>query len=261
MKSWATLFHIRPRKIHGLQAAALLSELGSLSKDEGNGKGNARKQWSDWLNEEKQLYCTCGTYFSSVGFFDVSAKRQSEISNFSINDVKRQRQRHKLRIWLVEWGKTSVPYVWHALVNKSVSSSVKQPGDLASTTGTATTTPQIENLIGWRKNKRAIRAARTYEEVRAIVCKRITWNYHTTFFMTTWAFNWKCLILRIWFNSAHTNPVVGFFANNVKCEQDETIAKLSQLRKYLFSCRCCHCWVQTFFFFFFLFFLCFVSKR
>ena len=44
-------FNIRPRKIHGLQAAALLS--GSLTKDEGNGKGNARKQWSDWLNEEK----------------------------------------------------------------------------------------------------------------------------------------------------------------------------------------------------------------
>ena len=28
--------------------------------------------------------------------------------------------------------------------------------------------------------------------------------------------------------------MVGFFANNVKCEQDETIAKLSQLRKHLF---------------------------
>ena len=28
---------------------------GSLSKDDGNGNGNseARKQWSDWLNEEK----------------------------------------------------------------------------------------------------------------------------------------------------------------------------------------------------------------
>ena len=26
--------------------------LGSLSKDDGNGKDNARKQWSDWLNEE-----------------------------------------------------------------------------------------------------------------------------------------------------------------------------------------------------------------
>ena len=23
-----------------------------LSKDDGNGKDNARKQWSDWLNEE-----------------------------------------------------------------------------------------------------------------------------------------------------------------------------------------------------------------
>ena len=29
-----------------------LQALGSLSKDDGNGKDNARKQWSDWLNEE-----------------------------------------------------------------------------------------------------------------------------------------------------------------------------------------------------------------
>ena len=65
-------------------------------------------------------------------------------------------------------------HVRHALVTKSVSSFAKQLGDLASTKGTATTTPQIENLIGWRKNKRAIRAIRTYEEVRAIVCKTIT---------------------------------------------------------------------------------------
>ena len=215
---------------------------------------------------KNKSYCTCGTCFSSVGFFDVSAKRQSEISNFSINDVKRQRQRHKLRIWLVEWGKTSVLYVWHALVNKSVSSSVKQPGDLASTTGTATTTPQIENLIGWRKNKRAIRAARTYEEVRAIVCKRITWKLPHYLFMTTWAFNRKCLILRIWFNSAHTNPVVGFFANNVKCEQDETIAKIVTIAQvFIFkqrpSCRCCHCWVQTCFFFFFFFYVSWASAK
>ena len=45
-------------------------------------------------------------------------------------------------------------------------------------TGTATTTPQIKNLIGrTSENKRAARAARTYEQVRAILCKRTTWNY------------------------------------------------------------------------------------
>ena len=27
--------------------------IGSLSKDDGNGNDDARKQWSDWLNEEK----------------------------------------------------------------------------------------------------------------------------------------------------------------------------------------------------------------
>ena len=65
-------------------------------------------------------------------------------------------------------------HVRHTLVNKSVSSYAKQLGDLASTTGTLTTTPLIENLIGQRKNERAIRAARTFEEVRATFCKTIT---------------------------------------------------------------------------------------
>ena len=51
-------------------------------------------------------------------------------------------------------------------------------GALASTTGTATTTPQIKNLIGRAsKNKRAVRAARTYEQVRAILCKTTTSNH------------------------------------------------------------------------------------
>ena len=45
-------------------------------------------------------------------------------------------------------------------------------------TGTATITPQIKNLIGRAsENKRAARAARTYEQVRAILCNTTTWNY------------------------------------------------------------------------------------
>ena len=45
-------------------------------------------------------------------------------------------------------------------------------------TGTATITPQIKNLIGRASgNKRAARAARTYEQVRAILCNTTTWNY------------------------------------------------------------------------------------
>ena len=44
---------------------------------------------------------------------------------------------------------------------------------------TAMTTPQIKNLIGRvRKHKRAARAARTYEQVRAILGKTTTRNYH-----------------------------------------------------------------------------------
>ena len=42
-------------------------------------------------------------------------------------------------------------------------------------TGTATTTPQIKNLIGRAsENKRAARAAHTYEQVRAILYKTTT---------------------------------------------------------------------------------------
>ena len=37
---------------------------------------------------------------------------------------------------------------------------------------TATRTPQIKNLVGRvKKNKRAARAAHTYEQVRAVICK------------------------------------------------------------------------------------------
>ena len=40
---------------------------------------------------------------------------------------------------------------------------------------TSTEKPQIKNLIGRvRKNKRAARAARTYEQVRAALCKTTT---------------------------------------------------------------------------------------
>ena len=38
----------------------------SLSKDDGNGNDDARKQWSDWLNEETLSCCTCGTRFSTI---------------------------------------------------------------------------------------------------------------------------------------------------------------------------------------------------
>ena len=72
--------------------------------------------------------------------------------------------------------------------------------------GTATTTPQIKNLIGpASENKRAARAARTYEQVRAIL------------------FDDNLRIKPQIFNVAHTNPLVAYFANNIECEQDGTI--------------------------------------
>ena len=42
----------------------------------------------------------------------------------------RQRQRHKLRIWLVERVKISVLHVRHALMNKSAPSSAKQQREI-----------------------------------------------------------------------------------------------------------------------------------
>ena len=56
-----------------------------------------------------------------------------------------------------------------------VQNKFKKQGALASMTGTATTTPQVRNLIGRpSENKRAARAARTYEQVRAVLCKTTT---------------------------------------------------------------------------------------
>ena len=42
-------------------------------------------------------------------------------------------------------------------------------------TGTSTTALQVKNLIGRASENK--RAARTYEQVRAILCKTTTWNY------------------------------------------------------------------------------------
>ena len=44
-------------------------KLGSLSKDDGNGKDNARKQWSDWLNEENNRAARAARTLAE--FFDV----------------------------------------------------------------------------------------------------------------------------------------------------------------------------------------------
>ena len=38
---------------HVLIGRNSLALMGSLSKDDGNGNDEARKQWSDWLNMEK----------------------------------------------------------------------------------------------------------------------------------------------------------------------------------------------------------------
>ena len=62
----------------------------------------------------------------------------------------------------------------------------------------ATTTPQIKNLIGRvSENKRAACAARTYEQVRAILCKTTMWNYLIYSFDDNLSINHKSLILCI----------------------------------------------------------------
>ena len=46
-----------------------------------------------------------------------------------------------------------------------------------------------------------------------------------TVLMNTSAYNRSSLVLFIYFDSAQTNPVAGFFVDIVKCEQDGIIAK------------------------------------
>ena len=100
-------------------------------------------------------------------------------TSFKHQRQERQRQRHKLRIWLVECGQTIVLHVRHAVMNKSVSSSAKQQREFTT----------------------------------------------FTVLMSTWAYNRKSLVLCIYFDSAQTNPVAGFFVNIVKCEHDGIIGK------------------------------------
>ena len=74
----------------------------------------------------------------------------------------------------------TAPLNWETFASPAMTVSATMFASLArpfaSTTATATTTPQIfKNLIGRvRKNKRAARAARTYEKVRAVLCKTTT---------------------------------------------------------------------------------------
>ena len=46
-----------------------------------------------------------------------------------------------------------------------------------------------------------------------------------TVLMNTWAYKRSSLVLCIYFDSAQTNSVAGFFVNVVNCEQDGIIAK------------------------------------
>ena len=56
--SWAEMEKSRPRREP--------IRLGNLSFDDGNINDNATNQWFDWLNEEKQSCCTCGTLFGAM---------------------------------------------------------------------------------------------------------------------------------------------------------------------------------------------------
>ena len=59
----------------GLAAISVpFKSLGSLSNDGGNGNGNVRKQLSDWLDEEKESCCTCGTARTLAHSFAVVCK-------------------------------------------------------------------------------------------------------------------------------------------------------------------------------------------
>ena len=64
------------------------------------------------------------------------------------------------------------------------------------------------DLIGWmRKNKRAVRAARTYVEFFDVVCHTTTWKFPKVL-TTTWTHNSKSFISSDYFNCACTSPFV-----------------------------------------------------
>ena len=60
------------------------------------------------------------------------------------------------------------------LLTRTLANVGSHEGALALMTSTTSTTPQVENVIGRvRKTKHASRAARTLENLRAVLCKTI----------------------------------------------------------------------------------------
>ena len=85
--------------------------------------------------------------------------------------------------------------------------------------GTATTTPQINNLIG------RVRKISVLHEWHALMNKSVPSSQQReitmfTVLMTTWAYN--CTALILYFHEAHTNPVIVYFAEIIEHEQDGT---------------------------------------
>ena len=86
--------------------------------------------------------------------------------------LMRKREQHKTNKWVRSSYVSASAYAYVAGV---LTCYVCDNQPLASTTGSATTKPQIKNLIGRiRKNKRAASAARTLEQFRAVFCKTTT---------------------------------------------------------------------------------------
>ena len=92
--------------------------------------------------------------------------------------------------------------------------------------------------VGWillsewgQLSKRAARAARAKEQLRAVLTKTTTWKFPS---LKSWC-QLEHTTLNVTICSAHTSPVIGYFANIVECEQNWIVAKSeSQLRKQLF---------------------------
>ena len=124
------------------------------------------------------MCCTWGTHFRTISWRPLQNNRE-----FKKWRQERLRRHHKSTIWLMEWRTIIVLHVrhpfwwkicWRSLPNDDVNFSHSRLwrqrehaavnlslGSLKTTTGTATTTPQIKDLIGWmKKNNRATRAAR-----------------------------------------------------------------------------------------------------
>ena len=101
-----------------LQKGCFSSLIGSLREDNSDRHGNdeARKQRSDWLNDEKESCCACGTHL--VKFFDVVCQNQRENSKFKVLTTTRTYNSKSFILYLYFKGAFTSPFAACSVNNR-----------------------------------------------------------------------------------------------------------------------------------------------